>query len=317
MRIVFMGTPEFALPSLKALAKSRHEVVAVVTQPDRPKGRGQVTATTPVKQEADRLGLPLIQPHELTSPDFLKSLAVLQADCFFVVGFSILPEAVLMMPPKGAVNLHASLLPKYRGAAPIQWAVINGEKQTGVTTFFIRKKVDTGETILQEPVSIGDDENAGMLHDRLAGIGAGLLLKTADLIESGKNEPKIQRGTVTLAPKILPEHCLIRWERSAGAIRNQIRGLSPRPGAYTTLDGERLKILRASLSTDGVESAADPGTIVRCGPKGMIVQTGEGALALVEIQLENRERMGVTQFLCGRSVKEKTRLGETDSPIEA
>jgi methionyl-tRNA formyltransferase len=314
MRIVFMGTPEFAVPSLKALAGSRHEIAAVVTQPDRPKGRGQVVSVTPVKREAQGLGLSLIQPENTAGPVFAEHLAALKADCFLVVGFTILPEAIVSLPPRGSVNLHASLLPLYRGAAPIQWAIINGETRTGVTTFFIRKKVDTGDIILQHEIEIGEKENAGMLHDRLAEAGAVLLLKTADLIDGGKVPSAPQAGTATAAPKILPEHRLIQWEKNAVVIMNLIRGLSPRPGAYTTFGKDRLKILRASLLPDDAPGAPPPGTVVECGRRSMIVQTGKGRIALEDVQPENGGCMNIVQFLCGRSVQAGCRMGETDRP---
>ncbi|HEX9933682.1 MAG TPA: methionyl-tRNA formyltransferase [bacterium] len=313
MRIVFMGTPDFAVPSLKALAGSGHELAFVVTQPDRPKGRGQIEGQTPVKREAVRLGLPVVQAAALTDPAFLDVLFRTKADCFTVVGFSILPETLFRMPSKGAVNLHGSLLPKFRGAAPIQWAIIQGEKTTGVTTFFIRRRVDTGDILLQRSVSIGENETAGELHDRLALIGADLLLETLDLVESGRIQSRPQAGPATCAPKILPEHCEIHWDRPAEQIRNLVRGLSPRPGAFTWLEGERLKLFGVSIAADGTLPEAAPGTVTVSDKRGIIVQTAVGCLRLLDVQLENKERMGIAEFLCGREVRPGIRLGEPES----
>jgi len=310
MRIVFMGTPEFAVPSLRKLAESRHTIVGVVTQPDRPKGRGLSLGSVPVTQEALKLGFTVIQPDDLTNRNFTQSLADLKGDCFAVVGFRILPEAVFQMPPKGTVNLHASLLPQYRGAAPIQWAVVRGETLTGVTTFFIRKKVDSGDIILQDKIAIGENETAGELHDRLAMLGADVLARTMDLIESDRVERVPQCGMVSLAPKLLPEHCKIDWGAPAVEIHNLIRGLSPKPGAFTMLKHERLKIFRSRLVDKMESNDSSPGTVVCCTRGGLTVRTGKGNLQILDVQLECKARMGISEFLCGKSIAEGIRLGE-------
>ena len=316
MRLVFMGTPEFAVPSLRTLAKSSHSVVGVVTQPDRPKGRGLQLAASPVKKEAIRLGIPVVQPENVKDLEFLERLRRWEGVCFAVVGFRILPPEVYEMPPRGTVNLHASLLPEYRGAAPIQWVLINGEKRTGVTTFFIERKVDTGDLILQEEVSIGQEETAGELHDRLALVGAGLLLRTMDRIEQGRVERIPQKGTPTRAPKILPEDCEIDWSQPAERIVNLVRGLSPRPGAFTLWEGKRLKILRASVSQEGNKTVSrQPGRIVGVSEEGIVVEGGKGRVCIREIQVEGRRRMEVEAFLRGHPISLNRVLGsgcETD-----
>lgn len=301
MRIVFMGTPEFAVPSLRKLVESSHEVVGILTQPDRPKGRGLRVSASPVKKEAQRMGITILQPEDLEDTEFLKKLEDWKGDCFIVVGFRILPPVVYEMPSKGTVNLHASLLPKYRGAAPIQWALINGEVKTGVSTFFIRRKVDTGDLILQEGVSIGKEETAEELHDRLAVIGADLLLRTVDLIEMERVKRIPQKGTPTPAPKILPEHCKIDWSRPANTIVNLVRGLSPRPGAFTYWNGKRLKILRASMIEEPTGKIIVPGKVVNTSEKGIIVEAGDGRICVRELQIEGGKKMKVEEFLRGHT----------------
>jgi methionyl-tRNA formyltransferase len=308
MRLVFMGTPEFAVPSLAKLASARHRIEAVITPPDRPRGRGQIIGTSPVKAEAVRLGLSVLQPEDVADPEFISALKALRADCFVVVGFRILPESVFGIAGRGTINLHASLLPKYRGAAPIQWAVIRGEAETGVTTFFIQKRVDTGDLILQRSLRIGEDETAGELHDRLAETGAGLLLETLDLIESGVTRPKRQEGEASAAPKILPEHCRISWEKTAQEIHNLIRGLSPRPGAFTLLEGKRLKVYGSRIRMQASCGGTVPGSVLT-DDEGLSVQTGSGCLILRDVQFEGRDRMGADEFLRGKSIIPGTRLG--------
>jgi methionyl-tRNA formyltransferase len=301
MRLVFMGTPEFAVPSLKKLAESGHTLAGIVTQPDRPKGRGQRIGFSAVRRFAMEAGLPVLQPDNLRDPAFLQSLKDWKADCFVVVAYRVLPREVFEMPPKGTVNLHASLLPRYRGAAPIQWAVIRGEMETGVSTFFIEEKVDTGAWILQEKTDIQPDETAGELHDRLALIGAGCLLRTVDLISDGKAVGTPQNGEATPAPKILPEHCRIDWRKPAAEIANLIRGLSPRPGAFTFWNGKRLKMLRAGLFSGESESAS-PGTVVRVDAEDLCVATGEGFVLIRTVQLECGQAMDMCSFLRGHCI---------------
>ena len=306
-----MGTPEFAVPSLRKLAvESSHRVVGVVTPPDRPKGRGLRVACSPVKIEALERGLPIFQPDDLLQSDFLSRLRTWGGDCFVVVGFRILPPEIFEMPPKGTINLHASLLPKYRGAAPIQWALMNGDENTGVTTFFIERRVDTGDLILQKSVSIRRDEAAGELHDRLAIVGADLLLETLDLIEQGRVKPVPQRGEPSRAPKILPEHCLIDWRRHAEAIVNQIRALSPRPGAFTTWGGKRLKVFRGvAMEDEGVETSR-PGRVAAASEEGILVETPKGLVSVLELQPEGKRRMSAEVFLRGYGLSAGTVLGE-------
>ena len=230
MRVVYMGTPDFAVPSLEALIlQSRHEVVGVVTSPDRPKGRGLKVVSPPIKQVALEYGLPLWQPERMRDSDFVEALRVLNPDLFLVVAFRILPDEILKIPTFGAANLHPSLIPKYRGAAPIQWAVMNGEKETGVTTFLIERKMDAGHIICQDVVTIGHEETGGDLYERLSRIGAALVLRTVDLIENGDICPEPQKGVITMAPKISKEDGRIDWSHSASVIHNKIRGLNPFP----------------------------------------------------------------------------------------
>lgn len=305
-----MGTPEFAVPSLKKLIASAHDVVGVVTQPDRPKGRGLRLSESPIKEAANRHSIPVLQPEDLKSSAFLRKLKDWAADCFVVVGFRILPPEVFEMPPEGTVNLHASLLPHYRGAAPIQWAIIQGENETGVTTFFIEKKVDTGEIILQKAVSIGEEETAGELHDRLASVGADLLLETVDLIGSGNVTCIPQTGAPTAAPKIRPDHCEIDWSRPAKDIVNLVRGLSPRPGAYSTLGGRRLKIFRASVHVLRAGEDRFPGMVVETGPYGIVIRAGTGLVIIQDLQFEGKRRMSAAEFLKGSRLEIGAVFGE-------
>ncbi len=307
MKIVFMGTPEFAVPSLKTLQHSQHEVVAVVTVPDKPAGRGQQLRPSAVKQAALEFGLPVLQPEKLKDPDFCAELAAFNADLFVVVAFRILPEIVFDMPPKGTFNLHASLLPKYRGAAPINWALINGEQESGVTTFFIDKKIDTGEILLQRAVPLTQDTTAGELHDQLSTIGADVVLETVNGIADGTLLPQQQVGDVTLAPKLTKELGELNWQKSAIELHNLVRGLSPFPGSYSTLRGKLMKILRTKVSGAEAQPAA-PGTIVAVGKNGPIdVQTGDGILSILALKPEGKKIMSAGEFLRGARLQ----VGET------
>ncbi|MFQ5863927.1 MAG: methionyl-tRNA formyltransferase [bacterium] len=304
MRILFMGTPEFAVPSLKILMESSHELVGVVTAPDKPVGRGLRIHPTPIKKAAAEFNIPILQPTELKDSEFINKIRNLDAHLFVVVAFRILPPEVFKLPPKGTINLHASLLPKYRGAAPINWAIINGETQTGVTTIYIQEKVDAGDIILQTAVEIGEEETAGELHDKLADLGAKLLLETVDLIDQNKAPRTYQTGEVTRAPKISKDLGHIEWDRPASEIRNLIRGLSPSPGAYSILDGKVLKIFRTKVC-DKSELSGAPGEIVAVNSKlGSIeVATGSGNLEILELQLEGKRRMLANEFLRGHVLK--------------
>lgn len=305
-----MGTPEFALPSLEALLKSEHEVVCVVTQPDKPKGRGRELLPTPVKEFSLKKNLLVLTPEDLNSDDFVAQLKRLNPDLIVVVAFRILPERVFTIPPLGTINLHPSLLPKYRGAAPINWALINGEKKTGVTTFFIQKKVDTGNVILQEQLNILPDENYGELSKRLSIIGAELLLKTLDLIQKGKAIPLPQdESFATKAPKITPEMCKIDWSGSAEQIKNFIRGLAPSPGAYTFFRGKILKIHKAEV-LDQTPFEEGFGEIISADKQsGLIVKTKSGRLKLLEVQPESKKIMSGDEFSRGYRINVGDKLG--------
>ncbi|MDZ7331117.1 MAG: methionyl-tRNA formyltransferase [candidate division KSB1 bacterium] len=306
MNILFMGTPEFAIPSLEKLIASHHRVLAVVTGPDKPVGRGLKLSPTPVKQVAQRHGIPVLTPEKLSEDSFIAALRQIPADLYVVVAFRILPTAVFTIPSQGAINLHASLLPKYRGAAPINWAIINGESETGVTTFFIEQQVDAGNWILQRAIPISPDETAGELHDRLSLIGADLLLETVDLIESGRAPRHPQQGEVTRAPKITREICHIDWQKDSLAIYNLIRGLSPLPRAFTYYQNQELKICRAHVVTPDVAAPGLPGQIIDINKEAIFVATGRGVLAITELQPENKRRMSTAEYLRGH----RLRIGE-------
>lgn len=299
IRIIFMGTPEFAVPSLEALVAGGHLVVAVVTAPDKPQGRGQELKGSPVKDCAVKHNLPVLQPFNLKSPEFIEQLRSFQADLQVVVAFRMLPEAVWKMPRLGTFNLHASLLPQYRGAAPINWAIINGEKETGVTTFFLRHEIDTGSIILQEREPINPDDDAGSLYERLMRKGAGLVVQTVRAIESGKVTSLEQQVKEELkaAPKIFKETCFINWHHSSEAIRNFVRGLSPYPGAWTRLDEKVYKVYRVEVSPAGAGDRAhawetDNKTYLRC-------RTADGWVAITDLQPEGRKRMTIQEFFRG------------------
>jgi methionyl-tRNA formyltransferase len=305
MRIVFMGTPEFAVPSLRVLLEHHYEIPAVVTAPDKPRGRGQQVSFSPVKSFALVQKLPILQPEQLNDPSFVQQIAALKPDLIAVVAFRILPKDVCIIPRCGSFNLHASLLPKYRGAAPIHWAIINGETETGVTTFFLEEKVDTGNMILQARVRIGPDETAGELHDKLAAVGAEVVLQTVRLIELGKAIPRSQDDRLaTPAPKIFKNDCKIDWTKSAQQVHNVVRGLSPTPCAWTTHAGTQLKIYRTAIDTTQRHIGdAKRGEIVRAEKDRLLVKTGDGVITIREIQQEGRKRMGVEEFLRGYSLR--------------
>jgi len=310
MRIIFMGSPEFAIPALKRLLESRHEIVAVVTSPDKPKGRGLKVESTPVKILADKKKIRTLQPKSLKDPEFIEKLKQINADLYVVVAFRILPEELLSIPPKGIINLHPSDLPKYRGAAPINWAIINGEKATGITTFLIEKTVDTGQILMKEKASIGEDETAGELSARLAELGADLMLKTIDNYENNKITPIAQDDTkATKAPKIKKEDCVIDWKKSNREVKNFIRGLSPNPGAFTYYNKNIIKIFQADLSGNQREKAI-PGEIINVDKnKGILVACGKGAVIVKDLMKEGRKRMTVQDFLRGSSIKPGERFG--------
>ena len=310
MRLIFMGTPDFAIPSLKRLIESRHEIAGVVTAFDKPKGRGRKLSESPVKRFALEHNLKVLTPEKLKDEDFVKALKELSPDLMVVVAFRILPEVVFSLPPLGTINLHASLLPKYRGAAPINWAIMNGETRTGLTTFYIRKKVDTGDLILQREIEIYPEESFGELHDRMAQVGADVLLESVDLIEKGEVKAlKQDDAFATPAPKITPQHCRIDWSRQAAQIKNQIRGFAPSPGAFTFFRGKILKIFKAQAI--GVTSFTDDfGQVVESDKKESLwVRTGRGILSLLEVQPEGKRRMSIEEFVRGYRVKPGEKLG--------
>ena len=300
MNVIFMGTPDFAVPGLKKIIESRHKVLAVVTVADKPAGRGKKIRSSAVKQFALEQGLPVLQPEKLKAPEFLEELNAFNADLFVVVAFRILPPDVFNMPQKGTINVHASLLPAYRGAAPIQWAIINGEDHTGVTTFFIDEKVDTGQILLKKETDITSQMTAGELHDKLALLGAQALIETIDGIDSGLLKPQPQSGQVTSAPKITKELGRIDWSRQALDIHNLVRGLSPYPGSYTFIKGKLLKVLGSQVKETVDKEYGNPGIIVSINKNGPLeVQTGRGVLCVTEVQPEGKRAMGAGEFIRG------------------
>ncbi|WP_026630789.1 methionyl-tRNA formyltransferase [Dyadobacter alkalitolerans] len=299
LRIIFMGTPEFAVPSLKSLVESNSNVVAVITVPDKPAGRGQKQTASPVKLYAEAQGIPVLQPEKLKNPEFLEELRSYKADLQVVVAFRMLPEVVWSMPPKGTFNLHSSLLPQYRGAAPINWAVINGETETGVTTFFIEKDIDTGKIIFQDKEPIHREDDAGSLYERLMEKGARLVVKTVKAIEAGNypQEPQEEPAEIRTAPKIFRETCEIDWQKPAQEIHNFIRGLSPYPAAWTTLNGLSCKIFKSSIVD--FEANDTPGQFRTDGKSFLHFKTGDGWLSIEVLQLEGKKRMEIGDFLRG------------------
>lgn len=301
MRIVFMGTPEFAVASLDALLKSGVNIVGVVTAPDKPAGRGQKVSQSAVKEYAVAHELRVLQPEKLKSPEFLEELASLQADLQVVVAFRMLPEAVWNMPPKGTINLHASLLPQYRGAAPINWVILNGEKESGVTTFFLKHDIDTGNVLFTEKVTLTGKETAGELHDRLMAKGAGLLVKTVKAVESGRytEHPQESFGVAELkhAPKIFKDDCNVDFLKPATEVFNRIRGLSPYPGAFTQLNGKVLKIYSATL--DETEPGIQPGGFLTDNKTYLKFACHGGFIHVTDVQLGGKKRMDVEAFLRG------------------
>jgi methionyl-tRNA formyltransferase len=304
MKIVFMGTPEFAIPSLEKIIQSQHQVVGVVTGMDKPVGRGLRIRPTPIKRVAECHELPVLTPVNLKDESFIEALKQWQADLFVIVAFRILPVSVFTIPSKGAINLHGSLLPKYRGAAPINWAIINGETETGVTTFFLNEKVDTGEMILRRKIPIGTGETAGELHDRMSTIGAEVLFETVDLIEKGKAIPQRQEGETNLAPKITKKVCHIDWSKDARSIVNLIRGLSPYPRAFSYLNGKEYKICRAEIESEFSTPDQIPGQIVGLDKKcKILVATGEGIVSINSLQPECKCQMTTEEFLRGYTIE--------------
>lgn len=296
-----MGTPEFAVTSLRVLLERNYSDLSVVTAPDRPRGRGQEVTFSPVKKFALEKNLPVLQPENLKDSDFVASVRALRPELIVVVAFRILPKEIYSIPSLGAFNLHASLLPKYRGAAPINWAIIHGETETGVSTFFLQDKVDTGSLLLQARVKIGSDETAGELHDKLAAVGAEIVVQTVHLIELGKAKPRLQEDDqATPAPKIFKDDCRINWDNPSVKVHNFVRGLSPYPCAWTMHSGKVLKVYRTQLSLLNTTESRIPGTVVEVDNKSLHIAThGGGTISVLEIQQEGKRRMGVEEFLRG------------------
>jgi methionyl-tRNA formyltransferase len=297
MRVIFMGTPAFAVPTLEAIAQVGYEIPLVITQPDRPRGRGQTAAAPPVKEAALSLGLEVYQPERVRRPEAVERLRAIAPDAMVVVGYGqIIPQNVIDIPPLGIINVHASLLPKYRGAGPIQWAIINGETRTGVTTMRIDAGLDTGDMLLKAETDIDPDENAMELGRRLATMGADLLVETLARIHEIMPE-KQDPTQATYAPLLKKEDGLIDWSRPAAAIHNQVRGLQPWPGAYTTFREQTLHVWKSRV-------------VEQPSLKPWVVATGEKALELVEVQLEGRKRMSAADFANGQRLTENDKLGD-------
>ncbi|HWW39724.1 methionyl-tRNA formyltransferase [Pedobacter sp.] len=299
MKLVFMGTPDFAVASLDALVKAGFEIAAVVTAADKPAGRGQKLSESAVKKYAVEHGIKVLQPVKLKDPEFIADLQELKPDLQVVVAFRMLPEVVWNMPPKGTINLHASLLPHYRGAAPINHAIINGEKESGVTTFFLKHEIDTGDVIFSETVNITDDDTAGDLHDKLMFVGAGLLVKTVKAIEAGNYQEMPQPAAEELkhAPKIFKDFCQINWDLPVQTVYNLIRGLSPYPTAFTKLNDKTLKIFKTSIENQVPDVA--PGSFLTDGKTFLKFAARDGFLKLTDLQYEGKKRMSVEEFLRG------------------
>lgn len=304
MRVIFMGTPDFAVPSLEALL-TKHEVVLVVTQPDKPKGRGKKMVPTPVKACALEHGIPVLQPEKVKEPEFVKQLRSYEPDLIAVTAFGqILSEPILEMPKYGCINVHGSLLPKYRGAAPMQWSIIDGEKVTGITTMYMAKGLDSGDMLLKAEVEITDEDTFATIHDKMAVTGANLLLDTLDQLEAGTLERIPQdHDAATYAPMITKETGHIDWSKNRQDIINLIRGLNPVPAAYTIYEEEVLKIFGAVISDVQADDAAN-GEIVAVVKKGFVVKCGDGCLLITEVQARGGKRMMTDAYLRGHAMKE-------------
>ncbi len=310
MKIVFMGTPDFALASLDKLIDGGYEIAAVVTQPDRPKGRGKKLTPPPVKERALGAGLRVLQPERVKDSGFIEALKELSPDIIIVVAYGqILPEEIINLPAMGCINVHASLLPKYRGAAPINWCIINGESRTGVTTMYMDKGMDTGDILLQRETEIGENETAGELHDRLAALGADLLLETLEGLQRNEVERKAQdHSAATYAPQLDRETGRVDWNSDAKSIYNLIRGTNPWPGCYTVYKGERMKLWEAKVLEQ--KSRGTAGKVLEAGHGGMLVQAGSGTLLVTKIQMPSSRVMTVDEYLRGNSLETGYILGE-------
>ena len=310
MRIIFMGTPDFSVPTLEALVASEHEVAAVVTQPDKPKGRGKEIHMSPVKECALKHNIPVYQPVRARDEAFVEEMRTLKPDAMVVIAFGqILPKSLLDLPKYGCVNIHASLLPKYRGAAPIQWAVINGDEETGITTMMMDVEMDTGDMLEKTVVKLNPDETGGSLHDKLAEAGGDLILETLRGLEAGTLTRIPQEGETCYAGMITKTLGKIDWTKDAASIERLIRGMSPWPSAYTSLGTKTVKLWKAQVLPQGPEAKAEPGTVVSVSKDSFSVQTGDGLLLIRELQLEGKKRMETAAFLRGCPLKKGDRLG--------
>jgi len=320
MRLVFMGTPDFSVPALQALVSGGHDVVGVFTQPDRRAGRGKNLKPSPVKVAAEKLGLPVFQPEKIKTSEGTQQLRALAPDSIIVVAYGqILSKDILQLPSKGCINVHASLLPAYRGAAPIHWAVMRGELRTGVTTMLMDEGLDTGDMLLKQEVLISNEATTGEIHDELAVLGGKLLLTTLDELEKGILIPTPQTGESNYASLLKREHEGLDWSRRAVELHNQIRGLNPWPGAFATFRGENLKIWRSGifLQTDNSleneafaqEDIAGPGQIIQVLGEGLLVRTGEGVLQILEVQPAGKRPMPARDFFNGRHGQVGEKLG--------
>lgn len=306
-RIIFMGTPEFACPTLQKLIDRVENVVAVVTQPDRPKGRGQKLMPTPVKGLAEKYSIPVYQPQKVRDPEFVEFIRTLQPDLIVVVAFGqILPKALLDIPLHGCINVHASLLPKYRGAAPLNWCIINGEAETGVTTMMMDVGLDTGDILLMEKTPLDENEDISSLHDRMSAMGADLLAETLDRLVAGNINREAQNSAdSSYAAMLKKEDGIINWHNDARTIHNQVRGLAVWPGACTTIDGQILKIFRTDVS-NGI---GKPGTVLQSSKGKFEIACGSGSLMLLELQLSGKKRIDCPSFLAGYPVAIGNTLG--------
>lgn len=299
-RIIFMGTPEFACPTLQTLIDRKENIIATFTQPDRPRGRGQKMQPPPVKELALAHNIPVFQPNRVRTPEVIEQIRQLKPDLIVVVAFGqILPKDLLEVPPVGCVNVHASLLPKYRGAAPLNWCIVNGEQETGVTTMLMDVGLDTGPMLLKASLPIDPDEGIQSLHDRMSVVGAELLSKTIDGLKQGSITPQEQDDSQSsYAPLLKKEHGLVDWQRTATEIHNQVRGLSIWPGVVTQLDGVQIKLHRTAVA-DGI---GQPGTVINSGKDGIKVACGQGSLIIKELQSAGSKRMEAASFLAGRPI---------------
>lgn len=308
MRIIFMGTPEFACPTLGTLIERGEQVIAVVTQPDRPKGRGQQTLPPPVKLLAEQHGIPVFQPVKVRHPDAIEEIRSLEPDLIVVVAFGqILPKALLEIPKYGCINVHASLLPRYRGAAPLNWCIINGESETGVTTMMMDVGLDTGDMLLKKSTPIDPDEDTRSLHDRMSQVGAELLAETLDQLVAGGLIPEKQDDALTCyAPMLKKEDGQIDWSKDAASIKNLVRGMTPWPGAFSYLDEKLLKVYRV----DSASGSGNPGEVLTAGRDGIEVACGEGSIIIHELQLEGKKRLPAAEFLAGCKLEPGAALGK-------